>query len=411
MNNNGIPTVKTVYIMLLGMDDRQFAMFRMAFKMHGTTNYQLVEEGQGTEPEMVLVDADGKPELWARTKERFPNAKVVYFASTPPQVTAPYLAKPIKFDTLFLSLKNLQQGNGIWIARSSAPAAGSVTGAGQSSMTSPASVQNHGASAFSATPSTTEHRPASASAAMSGTSQLRLEHFDPKRGLLGAVNQAMAQESDVAILHDNKPILLVFPSIQRVLLAVDSEALQSLCRREDLALTTRKVAEEHLRAKAKLSTTACLWQLAIWTSNGRLPNNIDVHTTFKVKHWPNLTRLAPLAESMRLSAFLTKTAVNLTMLHKLMSIDQQDLGKFLAATYVTGYLAVDPATAASIAVGKGSTGTGSNAFGGRAAAPHQAHTPSSAGAAHTVAREASEPAPAPKQRGLLQRLMTKIIGR
>ena len=127
MTNNAIPQVKTVHIMLLGMDERQYAMFRMAFKMHGITNYELVTVEQGIQPDMVLADADTDVEIWKDAKNQFPDAKVVYFSSSPPPVTAPYLAKPIKFDTLFLNLKNLQQGNGIWVASSSGSSAAPVS--------------------------------------------------------------------------------------------------------------------------------------------------------------------------------------------------------------------------------------------------------------------------------------------
>lgn len=360
MDNNTIPKVKTVHIMLLGMDDRQYAMFRMAFKMHGTTNYELVTEEQGIPPQLVLVDADNMPEAWGKAKERFAGAKVVYFSASPPPTTAPYLAKPIKFDTLFLNLKNLQQGNGIWMARSSA-----------SPVAAPA--------------------PAQTPAAKAEPVQ-NIEHFDPNEGLLGVVNKASRQENDVAVLHGGKPVLLVFPTIQKVLLAADSAALKALCEQKFVDLTVRPVAEEHLKNKAKLSVQSCLWQLAIWTGNGRLPKGIETHTVFKVKSWPNLTRLAPLQESMRLSAFLTKTAGSLPMLHRLMSIDGKDLADYLTATYVTGYLVLDAAPAAA------------------PVRPSAAASPQHATAVPAEEAE-TKPAEAPKQRGLLQRLMNKIIGR
>lgn len=361
-NNNTIPKVKTVHIMLLGMDDRQYAMFRMAFKMHGTTNYELVTEEQGIPPQLVLVDADNAPEAWTKAKEQFAQAKVVYFSATPPHTTAPYLAKPIKFDTLFLNLKNLQQGNGIWIARTGAPVV-------------------------------EEPAAAPVAQAMKAESPQRIEHFDPNEGLLGAVRQAGRQESDVAVLHGGKPVLLVFPSIQKVLLAADSAALKALCEQKFVDLSVRPVAEEHLKNKAKLSVQSCLWQLAIWTGNGRLPKGIDAHTVFKVKSWPNLTRLAPLAESMRLSAFLTKTSGSLVMLHRLMSIDNKDLADYLTATYVTGYLMLDADYAAAHAHGTvaGTARTAVSATGGQ--------------------QGEAKPTEEPKQRGLLQRLMNKIIGR
>ena len=375
MTNNAIPQVKTVHIMLLGMDERQYAMFRMAFKMHGITNYELVTMEQGIQPDMVLADADTDIEIWKDAKNQFPDAKVVYFSSSPPPVTAPYLAKPIKFDTLFLNLKNLQQGNGIWVA-SSGGSSGAHTSRQPTQEAVPAAAQSHLAS-------------------------ITIENFDEDSGLLGEVRKAAKQDNDVAVMHNGKPVLLVFPSIQKVLLATDSETLQSLCEQKFVDLQTRVITEEHLKAKAKLSIAACLWQLAIWTGNGRFPKVINKNTVFKVRNWPNLTRLAPLAESMRLSAFLTKASGSLTILHKLMLIDNKDLADYLTAVYVTDHLIVESAGQAEPqAVGSGQA---------RAAA--QTQTIQRPERVHVRTHEDDGDEEVPKQRGLLQRLMNKIIGR
>ena len=375
MTNNAIPQVKTVHIMLLGMDERQYAMFRMAFKMHGITNYELVTVEQGIQPDMVLADADTDVEIWKDAKNQFPDAKVVYFSSSPPPVTAPYLAKPIKFDTLFLNLKNLQQGNGIWVASSSGSSAAPVSRQ-TTQETEPAATQSHSAN-------------------------ITIEHFDEDGGLLGEVRKAAKQDNDVAVMHNGKPVLLVFPSVQKVLLATDSETLQSLCEQKFVDLQTRVITEEHLKAKAKLSISACLWQLAIWTGNGRFPKVINKNTVFKVRNWPNLTRLAPLAESMRLSAFLTKASGSLTILHKLMLIDNKDLADYLTAVYVTDHLIVESAGQAE------SQTTGA----GQARAAAQTQTIQRPERVHARAHEDNGDEEVPKQRGLLQRLMNKIIGR
>ena len=375
MTNNAIPQVKTVHIMLLGMYERQYAMFRMEFKMHGITNYELVTMEQGIQPDMVLADADTDIEIWKDAKNQFPDAKVVYFSSSPPPVTAPYLAKPIKFDTLFLNLKNLQQGNGIWVA-SSGGSSGAHTSRQPTQEAVPAAAPSHSAS-------------------------ITIENFDEDSGLLGEVRKAAKQDNDVAVMHNGKPVLLVFPSIQKVLLATDSETLQSLCEQKFVDLQTRVITEEHLKAKAKLSIAACLWQLAIWTGNGRFPKVINKNTVFKVRNWPNLTRLAPLAESMRLSAFLTKASGSLTILHKLMLIDNKDLADYLTAVYVTDHLIVESAGQAEPqAVGSGQA---------RAAA--QTQTIQRPERVHARTHEDDGDEEVPKQRGLLQRLMNKIIGR
>ena len=61
--DSGLPKVKTIRVMLCEMDEQQDAMFRMAFKMHNITNYEIVDENSAEKPDMLLVDDLLKPYL------------------------------------------------------------------------------------------------------------------------------------------------------------------------------------------------------------------------------------------------------------------------------------------------------------------------------------------------------------
>ncbi|XXQ68463.1 alpha-glucan phosphorylase [Neisseriaceae bacterium B1] len=319
--NQDLPQVKTVKLLFVEVDEQQQAMFKMAFKMHNTTNYQVIELGAGHQPELVIVDGDKPTGLaaWQKAKANYQNSVVVFFAKSPPPVTAPYLSKPIKFDTLFVSMRNLLQGNGVWV----------VHGSGNTSQTSATSPQIRAEA---------QHF---ASSAASRANEMVIPRFDPNVGLLGAFRKVLEQQKDTAILVNEKPILAVFPSIQRVWVAVDSVQLKDLCRQEALEIKMKHVPEDsNLQERANATTTSSLWQIALWTANGRLVQPLNPNTVFKLKSWPNLTRLAPLPESMRLSAFLTKTSVSLNMLYKLMPLDMADILNYIAATYLTDYLGI-----------------------------------------------------------------------
>lgn len=316
--NQNLPQVKTVKLLFVEMDEQQQAMFKMAFKMHNTTNYQVIEPDAGQQPELVIVDGDKPTGLvaWQKAKANYQNSVVVFFAKSPPPVTAPYLSKPIKFDTLFVSMRNLLQGNGVWVAH------GGMAAAQQTNL---AQAQSR---------IETQH-----SAARAG--EMVIPRFDPNVGLLGAFRKVLEQQKDTAILINDKPVLVVFPNIQRVWVAVDSVQLKDLCRQEALEIKMKHVPEDsNLQERANATTTSSLWQIALWTANGRLVQPLNPNTVFKLKSWPNLTRLAPLPESMRLSAFLTKTSVSLNMLYKLMPLDMADILNYIAATYLTDYLGI-----------------------------------------------------------------------
>ena len=169
-----------------------------------------------------------------------------------------------------------------------------------------------------------------------------IKRFNPNKGLLGALKFASQGHQDIAVLHEGKPVLIVFPSIQRVLLTVNAHDLEGLCKDDNLSVVCKVVPDNpQWKEKAKVTIMSCLWQMAIWTAQGRLIYPMTPQTIFTLKRWPNLTRLAPVPESMRLSAFLTKTSVNLNILYKVMPLEMPDILNYLAATSVTGFLATD----------------------------------------------------------------------
>lgn len=316
--NQDLPQVKTVRLVFVGLDEQQQAMFKMAFKMHNTTNYEVIDAGSGLNPDLVIVDGD-KPSglaVWQKAKSDYRGSVVAFFAKSPPTVTAPYLAKPIKFDTLFVSLRNLLQGNGVWVANSSGAVANQAVA--RAAEPTQQSAINHARS-----------------------NEMVIPRFDPNVGILGAFRKAIEHQKDIAILVNDKPVLAVFPAIQRVWIAVDSVQLKDFCRQDHLDIKVKPVPEEsNLQERANATITSSMWQIALWTANGRLVQPLNPNTVFKLKGWPNLTRLAPLPESMRLSAFLTKTSVSLNMLYKLMPLDMADILNYIAATYLTDYLTI-----------------------------------------------------------------------
>ena len=319
--NHDLPHVKTVKLLFVAMDDQQQAMFKMAFKMHNTTNYQVINAGSGEKPELVIVDGDGTNGLatWQKAKHDFSGSVVVFFSKSPPAVTAPYLAKPIKFDSLFLNLRNLLQGNGIWVVRSNMANASSAA----PSPSAPAQAQ----------PVRSTHA--------NRSSEVTIPRFDPRVGILGSFREILAHQRNTALLVDEKPVLAIFPSTQRVWIAVPPEQLRELCRQEHPNIKLKNIPDENnIQDRANATVTSTMWQVALWTANGRLVHPINPNTVFKLKSWPNLTRLTPLPEAMRLSAFLTKTSVSLNMLYKLMPLDMADILNYIAATYLTDYLEV-----------------------------------------------------------------------
>lgn len=330
---NDLPQIQTVKLLFIDVDEQQRAMFKMAFKMHSATDYQIIDEAAADKPDLVIVDGDDPLSLgtFQKAKSQYTSSKVVFFAKNPPSITAPYLAKPIKFDSLFVNLRNLLQGNGVHIATQAVQAA---TATISSTHTQKAVMQSAAAQSSRA-------QKADAAQTVKRAEETVILRFDPNKGLLGAFRKILAGQKDAQILIAGKPILLVFPAIHRVWVGVDSTLLKQLCQQDSLVVQIALIDNQSLYERANATVTSTLWQLALWSADGRLVHPFRPDTVFRLKRWPNLPRLAPLPESLRLSAFLTRTPINLNMLYKLMpSLDMADIANYIAATYLTDYLII-----------------------------------------------------------------------
>ena len=64
--------------MLRDMNEQQEAVFRMAFKMHNTTNYQIIGTDSAEKPDLVLVDTDTADgiETWKTLKTEYSDIPV-----------------------------------------------------------------------------------------------------------------------------------------------------------------------------------------------------------------------------------------------------------------------------------------------------------------------------------------------
>ena len=322
-----MPQIQTVKLLFVDVNEQQRAMFRMAFKMHSATNYLIIDEASGEKPDLVIVDGDSvlSSSVFQKAKAQYADSKVVFFGQNPPNITAPYLAKPIKFDSLFVNLRNLLQGNGVHVAKQNMQAATATINHGKTGSSDEVNPVPQGAKA----------------GALKRANETVILRFDPDVGLLGAFRKILADQKDAQIMIGGKPALFVFPAISRVWVGVDSAQLKRLSQQDSLDVKIEQLNDQSLYERANATTTSTLWQLALWTANGRLVRPFKPDTVFRLARWPNLTRLAPLPESLRLSAFLTKTPINLNMLYKLMpSLEMSDIVNYVAATYLTGYLTI-----------------------------------------------------------------------
>jgi len=87
----------------------------------------------------------------------------------------------------------------------------------------------------------------------------------------------------------------------------------------------------------QLELEAFLWKLALYTFGGYLPKGIDVNKPVYLKYWPNLTRLEPTPDAMRIASLLCRQPVALAFIVRILNIPQRHVFNFYAAANAAGY--------------------------------------------------------------------------
>lgn len=188
-------------------------------------------------------------------------------------------------------------------------------------------------------PASTHHTSATQPAAQAEPHIISYARFDPHAGLFGLVARLLRQRSNAVVRVREVPVLIVQAAQDKAWLLQPLDSLQALCAHTSQEVDHQAWNDSTAPAKAEeIRTQTLAWQLAIWTCQGRLMRGISADTPIRLRYWPNLTRLAPIPEAMRITAFLTRTPVNLKLITRLLKVPPEHLFNYLAAAYGIGIL-------------------------------------------------------------------------
>ena len=98
----------------------------------------------------------------------------------------------------------------------------------------------------------------------------------------------------------------------------------------------RKASE---RDNARIShepLDAFVWQIALWTSRGRVPDTVDLRQPVFLRHWPNFTRLAITPHALRITALWVDRPTTLIRTAEILGIPQRYVFAFYTAALATG---------------------------------------------------------------------------
>ncbi|HJV07497.1 MAG TPA: hypothetical protein VJ642_09400 [Chromobacteriaceae bacterium] len=358
---------KVITVLPVGMDSRKLSVFRMAFRMHSAHVYQLVDDVQNTEPQLAIIDVDSMDgwEAWENFRQNYPQLPALIVTTTPPvQAPAPVLKKPVRVETLFPQMRELLL-KPVTIAQ---PPQKPLVAPAPQKIEQPRHltdvVTNETKEAvtprvtIAPTPpvvakETVVQKPAVSTAVEPPThpATITLERFDPHAGLFGLITRLYRQKTAALIGIDGKPLIFIVPALEKALLLQPLEALQPLCENTTASFYHQELKpDDVLPADAsEMRLQSLIWQLAIWTSRGRLPRGIGADTPIRLRFWPNLTRLPAIPDAMRITAFLTKTPVNLKIITRMLKVEPTHLFTYLTAAYGIGILDL-PTRSATLSV-------------------------------------------------------------
>ncbi len=348
----------SIHVLPVGMDERKIAILRTAFRMHQSERYEIADGARV--PDVAVVDIDGPTgiKVLEDFRAHYPDTLTIIASIEEQDFGLPFLFKPLRVETLFPMLKSVRD--------EAKPETGRFTAFQDAQKTRTASVAKPlaaGGAEQERLLRVKQERALEQAKIVATKEKLtpvvepppvrealnlaKIPRFDPGRGLLGCLKsvQLNLASENVVVLYRDEPLFIVLSTAEHsVLLLKPLGSLQAMClltEQEDGFFESKNIppGREMPTRLPQLKLVSVLWQLAIWTASGRLATTIRAERPLVLKTWPNFTRVALIPDAMRITAFLTRTPVNLNILYRLLNVDLHSLLNFLAAVYVTDILA------------------------------------------------------------------------
>jgi hypothetical protein len=176
--------------------------------------------------------------------------------------------------------------------------------------------------------------------------------FDPKNYLLSYVLSALKVSSHLGVAQQLNSVwkpLLIFPGTRQIWLDADDKQLRAFAGIEQSKMFAGNISLVALDVEAASSieqdkskfqdVEAFIWKLALWTSKGRFPVDIDPNLPVYLKHWPNFTRLMLIPEVMRMAALLIDSPRSPLEVARVLQVKPHYVFAFITACQSLGILA------------------------------------------------------------------------
>lgn len=178
--------------------------------------------------------------------------------------------------------------------------------------------------------------------------QVRKASFNAKQFFLGYVQSAILvsrQKGRISQLDSSWKPLIIFPHSHEIWVDADDKQLRAFAgltirNNNDRVMALKPVDQNASKCGEKMENfydmDAFLWKLAIWTSKGRFPDNLDIDRPVYLKQWPNFTRLIITPHALRISALLVEQPRTMLNISTVLNIQPQFVFVFISAANALG---------------------------------------------------------------------------
>ncbi len=317
---------KQLRLAAYGFDERSEEGFRMAFKGPGQGKALLVDESS-SEFGIINMDAVNSRSLLDQYERRHPGKPAIKLSVRPSDnYDALYVKKPASVDDMLAALNNLSKEIG-----EHAKAVEDVPPDSDSGKL--------------------EAKPSPKRARLRKKTSF---YYNPKDYLQGEVHSAMEYARtrglavEIWLMGDETSWkkIIILPGLKKILTSLNNKQLHAFCSLPKSHINSRvyrrneketSIIQDRIeREERGMSFESFLWKIALYTSQGRLPHGTNLEDAVSLKHWPNLTRLYPVVDSMRIATLMVGQSHSLPLIAKVLKIPAGRVFAFYSAAYAIG---------------------------------------------------------------------------
>jgi len=340
-----------IKVILASMDERSTSRMDTIFKIifKGRCKF-----AQNEDAHLGIVDLDGETNAWEKYQRQHPGLPAIVMSETPVKIEgAIYVAKPAKLDLLWESIFDLVTGLPPTTKITNKTDPEEIPASADNSATIKSDPDQTGVSA-AAHALNTQFKTTSIdlkSVQKTGTQKETELHYNPDNYLLGRIlsdlEKSIGQQCIIHVQCWRNRQLILLPDQNLAYTDLTDSQLKNLgvaTLSEEFTIEIKRVCntgKEELPANEtdglkSMSINHLIWDLALRTARGRVPEGTDLSISFYLRFWPNFPRLPHTPHGMRIASLWAGNPRTLDDIAQSLGIDPAHVYSFYSAAVATG---------------------------------------------------------------------------